>query len=247
MPASVPAPAPSDVGPVYDIHQEEPMKIGIIGSGVVAQTLGAKLVELGEDVVLGTRDPSKLDDKKNMASTLREWLQAVGNRARVVTFQEAAAHGELLINATAGNVSVEALKRAEAGGVGNKVLIDTSNELDFSKGMPPRVGASQDSCIAEKIQAAFPNLRVVKSLNTIGAPVMVNPKTVGGGDHTVFVAGNDQAAKAQVAALLRTFGWTDILDLGDVAAARAPEMYMAMWLRLWGATQTGMLNIKVVR
>jgi predicted dinucleotide-binding enzyme len=223
------------------------MKIGIIGTGVVAQTVGAKLVELGHDVVLGTRDPKKLDDKKMFATSLREWLEAVGNRARIVTFREAAAHGELLVNATGGQVSLEALTRAEAGSVGSKTLVDISNDLDFSKGMPPRALASQDNCLAEKIQTTFPNLRVVKTLNTVGAPVMVNPKAVGGGDHTVFVSGNDKQAKAEVTALLKSFGWSDVLDLGDVSSARGPEMYMAMWIRLWGATQTNMLNVKVVR
>ncbi len=223
------------------------MKIGIIGSGVVAQTLGAKLIELGHDVVLGTRDPQKLDEKKNMTGTLREWLQQNQNKGKVVTFPQAAAHGELLINATAGGISVEALKIAGADNVGSKVLIDTANILDFSKGMPPRALASQDNCVAETIQTAFPNLKVVKCFNTIGAPVMVNPKAVGGGDHTIFVSGNDSVAKAQVSEILKSFGWTDILDLGDISSARGPEMYMAMWIRLWGATQTGMLNIKVVR
>lgn len=223
------------------------MKIGIIGSGVVAQTLGTKLVELKHDVVLGTRDPKNLDERKNMAATLREWLQGVQSRATVATFKEAAAHGELLISATLGERSTEALQRAEAGSVGPKVLIETGNELDFSKGMPPRALASQDHCLAERIQAAFPNLRVVKTLNTISAPVMVNPKAVGGGDHTVFVSGNDKDAKATVTTLLASFGWSDILDLGDLSSARGPEMYMALWIRLWGATQTGMLNVKVVR
>jgi 8-hydroxy-5-deazaflavin:NADPH oxidoreductase len=223
------------------------MKIGIIGSGVVAQTLGAKLVELKHEVVLGTRDPKNLDEKKNMAATLRDWLGATQNRATVGTFAEAAAHGDLLVSATSGDKSIAALRLADAGAVGSKVLIDTGNELDFSHGRPPRALAAQDNCLAEKIQAAFPNLRVVKTLNTIGAPVMVNPKAVGGGDHTVFVSGNDKDAKAEVRALLTSFGWSDILDLGDISSARGPEMYMAMWLRLWGATQTGLLNVKVVR
>ena len=134
------------------------MKIGIIGSGVVAQTLGAKLIELGHDVVLGTRDPAKLDEKKNMAGTLREWIAnaRAERRARSRRFQEAAAHGELLFNATHGQASIEALKLAGADKVGAKVLIDTGNELDFSKGMPPGALASQSNCLAERIQAAFP-------------------------------------------------------------------------------------------
>jgi 8-hydroxy-5-deazaflavin:NADPH oxidoreductase len=226
------------------------MKIGIIGSGVVAQTLGTKLIELGHDVVLGTRDPGKLDDKKMMAGTLREWLAAVskgGKKGKVATFQEAAAHGELLINATHGQVSIEALKLAGADKVGGKVLIDVANLLDFSKGMPPGALASQTNCLAENIQAAFPNLKVVKSLNTIGAPVMVAPQALAGGEHTVFLSGNDAPAKAAVAELLKSFGWKDVLDLGDIGSARGPEMYMAMWIRLWGATGTGMINVKVVR
>lgn len=226
------------------------MKIGIIGSGVVAQTLGSKLIGQGHDLILGTRDPNKLDDKKMFGATLREWKSQSDGRGRIVeiaTFKEAAAQGELLINATSGVVSLEALKLAAADKVGAKVLIDVANELDHSKGMPPRVLASQERCLAEKIQEAFPNLKVVKTLSTIGAPVMVEPKAVGGGDHTVFVSGNDAEAKATVVALLRSFGWTDLLDLGDISSARGPEMYMAMWIRLWGATKTGMLNIKVVR
>lgn len=223
------------------------MKIGIIGSGVVAQTLGSRLVEQEHVVVLGTRDPKKLDEKKMFASTLREWQEQIKNRAKIATFADAAAHGEILINATSGQVSIEALKLAAADKVGPKILIDAANELDHSKGMPPAVLASQERCLAEKIQATFPNLKVVKTLNTIGAPVMVNPKAVGGGDHTVFVSGNDPDAKAQVTKLLESFGWSDVLDLGDIGSARGPEMYMAMWIRLWGATKTGMINVKVVR
>jgi len=226
------------------------MKIGIIGSGGVAQTLGTKLIELGHDVVLGTRDPSKLDEKKMMAGTLREWIAQTSkgaNKGKVATFKEAAAHGELLINATHGQASVEALKLAGADTVGGKVLIDVANQLDFSKGMPPGALASQTNCLAETIQAAFPNLKVVKSLNTIGAPVMVAPQALAGGEHTVFVSGNDVPAKAAVAELLKSFGWKDVLDLGDISSARGPEMYMAMWIRLWGATGTGMINVKVVR
>jgi 8-hydroxy-5-deazaflavin:NADPH oxidoreductase len=174
-----------------------------------------------------------------------------GNRkqeiAKIATFKEAAAHGELLINATSGEVSLDALKLASADKVGPKVLIDVANELDGSKGMPPRALASQERCLAEKIQAAFPELKVVKSLNTINALVMVDPQALAGGEHTVFVSGNDADAKATVVALLRSFGWTDVLDLGDLSTARGPEMYMALWIRLWGATKTGHLNIKVVR
>ena len=223
------------------------MKIGIIGSGVVGQTLGTKWLELGHDVAIGTRDPAKIDDKKMMASSLREWRAQTGNRGQIVTFQAAATFGDILVNATGGDVSVEALRLAGVDKVGGKVLMDIANELDHSRGMPPRSLASDERCLAEKIQATFPNLKVVKTLNTIGAGVMVNPKGVAGGDHTIFMSGNDAGAKAQVAELLKTMGWTDILDLGDVSTARGPEMYMGLWLRLWGATRTGNINVKVQR
>ena len=164
-----------------------------------------------------------------MAGTLREWLAKTAkgpNKGKVATFQDAAAHGELLINATHGQASVDALKIANADKVGPKVLIDTANELDFSKGVPPGSLASQTNCLGERIQSAFPNLKVVKSLNTIGAPVMVAPQALAGGEHTVFVSGNDTPAKASVAELLKSFGWKDVLDLGDIGSARGPEMYM---------------------
>jgi predicted dinucleotide-binding enzyme len=223
------------------------MKIGIIGSGVVGQTLGAKLADLGHDVLIGTRDPKKIDDKKNMAGSLREWIDRTGGKGRVASFADAGDHGELLISATHGAISVEALRLAGADKVGGKVLIDTANELDFSRGMPPRCLASQESCLGEKIQAAFPHLKVVKCFNTISAPVMVDPKALKGGDHTLFMSGNDAAAKAAVRALCESFGWSDILDLGDITTARGPEMYMAMWIRLWGATGSGNINVKVIR
>ena len=222
------------------------MKIGVIGSGIVAQTLGAKLIELGHDVAIGTRDPAKLAEKKNMAGSLHDWLGQV-KTGKVLSFKEAAAHGELLINATHGQISVEALQMADAGRVGPKVLVDVSNELDFGKGMPPAVLSSQERCLAERIQSAFPNLRVVKSLNTMNAAVMVSPRTLKDGDHTVFVSGNDREAKATVSDLLKSFGWIDIVDLGPLSASRGPEMYLAMWVRLWGALQSGHINIKVQR
>ena len=223
------------------------MKIGIIGSGAVAQTVGGKWIALGHDVAIGTRDPNKIDEKKMMASSLREWRAQTDNRGKIVTFQEAAVFGDVLVNATGGTVSLEALRLAGADKVGGKILIDIANELDHTRGMPPRALASDERCLAEKIQASFPNLKVVKTLNTISAVVMVNPKGLAGGDHTVFLSGNDAAAKSQVADLLRGFGWSDILDLGDVASARGPEMYMTLWLRLWGATRTPNMNVKVQR
>lgn len=223
------------------------MKIGIIGSGVVGQTLGTKLVELGHQVVLGTRDPQKLDEKKGWAGSLGEWLHNTGEGARVGSFAEAATHGELLINATGGTVSEQALTLAGAENLNGKVLLDLANELDFSQGMPPHSLADDSHSLAETLQAAFPEVKLVKTLNTMNVNVMVNPKALANGDHTVFISGDDEAAKAQVSDLLASFGWSDIFDLGGLRSARGSEMYMPLWLNLWQKIGNVPFNIKVVR
>jgi predicted dinucleotide-binding enzyme len=128
------------------------MKIGILGSGVVGQTIGAKLVERGEDVVLGTRSPKQLVDKRGMGAPLSEWLSKVGNKARIASFAEAAAHGEIVINATSGTGSLEALKLAGEGNLDGKILIDVSNPLDFSRGMPPFLTVCNTDSLGEQIQ-----------------------------------------------------------------------------------------------
>jgi 8-hydroxy-5-deazaflavin:NADPH oxidoreductase len=208
------------------------MKVAIIGSGIVGQTLGKKLVELGHDVVLGTRDPNQLDEAKGWAGSLSDWLKAVGNQASVSTFAAAAAQGEIVINATYGMASLEALRIAGAENLQGKILIDVANELDFSQGMPPRSLADDETSLGEKIQAAFPTTKVVKTLNTMNCQMMVNPKQLADGNHTVFISGNDAEAKAKVTELLQSFGWTDIFELGDIASARATEMMMPIWLRV---------------
>jgi predicted dinucleotide-binding enzyme len=125
--------------------------------------------------------------------------------------------------------------------------MDISNPLDFSRGMPPTLFVCNDDSLGEQIQREFPQTMVVKTLNTLTASLMVNPGLLADGDHTVFVSGNDQAAKSQVSKwLAEWFGWKHILDLGDITTARGVEMYLPLWLRLWGALGTGMLNIKVI-
>jgi 8-hydroxy-5-deazaflavin:NADPH oxidoreductase len=222
------------------------MKVAIIGSGIVAQTLGKKLVELGHDVILGTRDPSKLDEAKGWAGSLNDWLATVGNQATVATFAAAAAAGEIVINATHGMGSLDALKTAGAENLQGKILIDVANELDFSPGMPPKSLAADTTSLGEKIQAAFPNTKVVKTLNTMNCAVMVNPKQLADGDHTVFVSGNDADAKAQVTELLKSLGWTDIFDLGDITSARGTEMMLPIWLRAFGKLGNVPYNFKIV-
>lgn len=223
------------------------MKIGIIGSGIVGQTLGAKLAEIDEDVVLGTRTPEKLDDKRGMAPPLSEWIQKTGNKARVATFADAASHGEVVINATSGMGSLAALNFAGENNLNGKILIDVSNPLDFSNGFPPTLSVVNNDSVAEQIQRAFPAAKVVKTLNTMNTLVMVDPAKVGGGDHDVFVSGNDADAKARVTGLLRQwFGWRNVIDLGDITSARGAEMFLPIWLRIYGALGSGMFNIKVV-
>jgi predicted dinucleotide-binding enzyme len=164
------------------------------------------------------------------------WADANGPLASEGSFADAAAFAELIFNATAGAASLEALEMAGAEQLAGKVLIDVANPLDTSKGMPPTLTVCNDDSLGETIQRAFPDVRVVKALNTVTAAVMVEPQLVEG-EHNVFVCGDDDAAKAQARALLEEFGWPpeSILDLGDISAARGTEMYLALWLRLWGA------------
>jgi predicted dinucleotide-binding enzyme len=224
------------------------MNIGILGSGVVGQTLGAKLVERGHTIVLGTRSPKELSAKRGMGGSLEEWLRRTGNKARLASFADAAAHGALVVNATSGTGSLAALKLAGATNLNGKALMDVSNPLDFSRGMPPTLTVCNSDSLAEQIQRAFPEVRVVKTLNTMTATVMVDPSLVGGGDHQVFVAGNDTGAKTQVTELLKSaFGWRHVIDLGDITAARGTEMVLPLWLRLMGALGTPMFNFKIVR
>jgi len=224
------------------------MRIGIIGSGVVGQTIGAKLVERGEDVVLGTRSPGSLNDKRGFGQSLDDWLKATGSRARLGTFADAATHGEIVINATSGTVSLEALRLAGEQNLRGKILIDISNPLDFSKGTPPTLTVCNTDSVGEQIQRAFPDVKVVKTLNTTNVNVMVDPGQVAGGDHDLFVSGNDAAAKARVTELLRQwFGWRTVIDLGDITTARGTEMLLPIWLRLWGALGSPMFNFKIAR
>ena len=224
------------------------MKIGIIGSGVVGQTIGAKLVERGEDVVLGTRSPGSLNDKRGFGQSLDDWLKATGSRARLGTFADAATHEEIVINATSGTVSLEALRLAGEQNLRGKILIDISNPLDFSKGRPPTLTVCNTDSVGEQIQRAFPDAKVVKTLNTTNVNIMVDPGQVAGGNHDLFVSGNDAAAKARVTELLRQwFGWRTVIDLGDITTARGTEMLLPIWLRLWGALGSPMFNFKIAR
>lgn len=214
------------------------MQIGILGSGMVATTIGAALVAGGHTVRLGTRQPAKLT----------EWLAQQGAAASAGSPADAAAFGEVVINATAGDGSLAALAAAGASNLAGKILIDIANPLDFSQGMPPTLSVSNTDSLGEQIQRALPDTKVVKALNTLTASLMVNPRALADGDHHSFVSGDDPAAKAQVQAWLREwFGWRHIIDLGGIETARGTEMLLPIWLRLWGALGTPLFNLKVVQ
>jgi predicted dinucleotide-binding enzyme len=220
------------------------MRVGVLGTGVVGQGQASKLVSLGHEVMMGSRTAG---NEKAVA-----WVAgaagagAVGN-AREGTFADAAAFGEMIVNATNGEGSIEALTMAGADNLAGKVLVDISNPLDHSGGFPPRLFVCNTDSLGEQIQRAFPEARVVKTMNTVNINIQVDPSVIPT-RHTMFLCGNDDAAKADVRQLLLTYGWPDedLLDLGDITGARAMEMNIAMWLRVATTTNNWGINIKVV-
>ncbi|HEV7807596.1 MAG TPA: NAD(P)-binding domain-containing protein [Solirubrobacteraceae bacterium] len=214
------------------------MHIGVLGTGTVGLTLAQALVDRGHEVRVGARAAG---NEKAVA-----WADGGGPLATEGSFADAAAFGELAFNATAGAASLAALEMAGAEQLAGKVLIDVANPLDMSKGMPPTLTVCNEDSLGEAIQRVYADVRVVKALNTVTAAVMVAPELVPG-EHTIFMCGNDAGAKTQARGLLEGFGWPagSILDLGDITAARGMEMYLPLWLRLWGATGTAVLNVAV--
>ena len=226
------------------------MRIAVLGTGMVGQALAGKLADLGHQVTVGTRDAG--------ATTARTEPDAMGNppyrawaqahpAVRLATFAAAAADAELIVNATSGTASIDALEAAGRGNLAGKVLLDVANPLDPSAGFPPGLSVSNTDSLAEQIQRAYPELTVVKALNTMTAYLMTDPRQLADGNHSVFVSGNDQAAKKTVTGLLESFGHRDVIDLGDLSTARGAEMLVPIWLRLYGALGTPTFNFKVVR
>ena len=224
------------------------MKIGIFGTGIVGQTLAEALAAKGHDVMIGTRDPqATLERSSTRGPAFRDWHSS-HQAVKLGTFAEAARFGDALINATSGSGALPALEGAGAEALREKILLDLSNPLDFSKGFPPTLTVSNTDSLGEVLQRAFPRVRLVKTLNTTTAALMVNPAAVGGGDHTMFVAGNDAEAKAKVKGWLEEwFGWRDVIDLGDVTNARGMEMLLPLWTRLYGTLGSPMFNFRIVR
>jgi predicted dinucleotide-binding enzyme len=225
------------------------MNIAVLGTGMVGQALAGRLSELGHDVVVGTRDPQATlarTEPDGMGNPpFSAWLQD-HQSAGLATFADAAAGAELVVNATSGSGAIPALEQAGADNLAGKVVLDISNPLDFSAGFPPTLFVKDTDSLGEQIQRAFPQARIVKTLNTLNAHLMVNPKALGQ-ESSVFVSGNDEAAKAVVTELLESFGHTDVIDLGDISTARGTEMLLPVWLRLMGALGTPAFNFKVVR
>jgi predicted dinucleotide-binding enzyme len=176
-----------------------------------------------------------------------EWVRATGPKASHGTFADAASFGEIVFNCTAGAVSLEALRMAGAQNLKGKILIDVSNPLDFSRGMPPTLTVCNTDSVGEQIQRAFPDARVVKALNTMRHDIMTNPSLIPG-HHDAFICGDDAAAKAEVARILKEwFGWKSVIDVGDIAGSRGLEMILPLWLRLSQVYNWAPLNFRIVR
>lgn len=218
------------------------MDIAVLGTGSVGRTIAGRLDELGHHVVIGTRDP---EATRSRGGDYVDW-SAAHPTVRLATFADAAASAELVVNATSGDAAISVLELAGAENLGDKVLLDISNPLDFSQGFPPTLFVKDTDSLAEQLQAAFPRSRVVKSLNTLTADLMVHPELLPE-PTTVFVSGDDPQAKATVTELVASFGHTDVIDLGDLSTARGVEMVLPLWLRLMGALGTPLFNYRIVR
>ncbi|CCH21595.1 NADPH-dependent F420 reductase [Micromonospora lupini] len=217
------------------------MRIAVLGTGSVGRTISARAAELGHQVTIGTRDVAA-----TLAGDYAAWT-AEHPEVGLATQADAAAGAELVVNATSGSGSLPALTAAGAANLAGKVLLDIANPLDFSAGFPPTLTVQDTDSLAEQIQREFPQAKVVKSLNTLTAELMVRPRQLADGAHSVFVSGDDAEAKRIVTGLLVSFGHTDVIDLGDLSTARGTEMLMPLWLRLYGRLGTADFNFKVVR
>lgn len=226
------------------------MKVAVLGTGMVGRALARRLAELGHEVTVGTRrvetTMARTESDRMGNPPYAEWAHA-HPEVTLAPFAAAAAAAELVVNATSGDASLAALEAAGRENLAGKVLLDIANPLDYSQGFPPSLSVSNTDSLGEQIQAAFPEARVVKSLNTMNALLMVDPRQLADADHTVFVSGDDPAAKQVVTELLRSFGHTDVVDLGDLSTARGTESLLPVWVRLYGVLGVPMFQFKVVR
>lgn len=215
------------------------MKFGVLGTGMVGETIASKLAALGHEVKLGSRSAT------NEKATA--WAAKAGAKASHGTFGDAAAFGEMVFLCTKGEAAVDVVRAAGKDALRGKILIDITNPLDFSKGMPPTLFTPGDDSLGERVQKELPDTRVVKTLNTVNCQIMVDAARIGG-DSDMFMSGNDAEAKATVARFLKEqFGWKSVIDLGDITTARGTEGYLPLWIRMWGALGTADFNIKIVK
>ena len=201
-------------------------RVGVLGSGEVGRRLAAGFQSRGHDVMIGSRDPGKPE--------LREWLSASGAGIAAGTFEETAAHGELLVLAVLGNAAEGAIADAGVGNFSGKVVIDAMNPLDFSGGFPPKLSICGEDSLGERVQRALPDARVVKAFNTIGNPYFVDP-SFSEGRPTMLLAGNDADAKRTVTDVLADLGWSDTIDIGGIEGARELEAICIAWVKIGGA------------
>ncbi|MFE9021412.1 NADPH-dependent F420 reductase [Streptomyces sp. NPDC007808] len=215
------------------------MRYAVFGTGVVGRTISAKLASLGNEVVIGTRDPAATlarTEPDAMGTPPFATWSAAHPTVELLSFAEAATLGERVVNATAGTVTLAVLSAAGSANLAGKILIDIANPLDPSLGMPPPLNPVNTDSLGEQIQRAFPGALVVKTLNTMNCRLMVEPGRVSGA-HNVFVSGEDTGAKKQVTEMLVSFGWPEssVIDLGGIETARGAEMLLPIWLRLYSA------------
>ena len=225
------------------------MNIAVLGTGMVGQAIAGRLDELGHTVVVGTRDPQATlarTEPDGMGNPPFSAWHAQHQGVTLATFADAAGGADVVFNASSGAASLELLGLAGAENLAGKVLVDIANPLDFSAGFPPTLFVKDSDSLGEQIQRAFPDAQVVKTLNTLNASLMVDPKSLGESS-TVFVSGEDPEAKAAVTALLQSFGHDDVIDLGGIETARGTEMLLPIWLRLMGRLGTADFNFKIVR
>lgn len=216
---------------------------------MVGRAHAAKLAELGHEVVMGTQDVQKTlasVEKDAMGNPpFSEWHKEHKN-IKLAPLAEAALVGEIIFDALKGEIALSVLKSL-AKELDGKVLVDIANPLDFSKGMPPFLSVCNTDSLGEQIQSALPKTKVVKAFNTLNAYLQVDPKQLSSGDHDLFICGNDADAKAKVTEIAKSYGWQNIIDVGDITCARGTEMLLPIWLRLWGALKTPMFNFKIVK
>jgi len=214
------------------------MKIGILGTGMVGETLGTKFAQMGHQVKMGSRTANNENAAK--------WAAKNGTAASAGTFAQAAEFGEMVFLCLKGDVQMDVIRSVGERPFGSKPVVDVSNPLDFSHGMPPSLSICNTNSLGEEVQKALPAAKVIKTLNIVNCEIMIEPNKAGQ-QPTMFICGNDSAAKVSVTLLLKDLGWADIIDLGDITKARATEMLLPIWLSLMQTLGHVHFGFKIVR